>query len=72
MVFNNKELHYIPPILLNYADDLVNPHHSPEIKAEYAHRFEVIQAYCERQLELYNKAMHKGPYTLRRKAAKKH
>jgi hypothetical protein len=45
--FNKNDIHRVPVILTDYATQLLSEGNSPEIKENFAQRFEVIREYCD-------------------------
>lgn len=54
VIFDRHKLHMVPPILLDFVAQLQNPNNTPEVRENYAQRFEVIRDYCDYALGIHD------------------
>ena len=69
-MFDNKKLHLVPPILTDSAEGLLNVSNIPEVREQYAQRFEVARDYCDYVLSLYNQSKRQGKAIIKKVAKK--
>ena len=60
-VFNRNKLHQVPPILQDYAVQLQNLNNSPEVRENYAQKFEVMKEYCDYVLDIHRQIKRETP-----------
>jgi hypothetical protein len=51
--FDKNKLHKVPVILVDYALQLQNLGNSPEVRENYADRFEATRDYCNYVLDIH-------------------
>ena len=59
--FNRNKLHQVPPILQDYALELQAVSNSPEVRENYAQKFEVIKEYCDYVLDIHRQLKKEQP-----------
>ena len=51
--FDRNKLHLVPPMLIDYAMELQDLGNTPEVRENYALRFEVAKEYAEYCLNIH-------------------
>lgn len=56
-VFDKNKLISVPPILQDFALQIQSLNNTPEVRSNYAQKFEIIKEYCDYILDIHRQIL---------------